>query len=97
MSTHNTGFYESSTKSIFQLSSNIHLISSSGFESDVTHNKDFKYSCIKDIIPLNSAVRCIVQNIHQTFEPHHEKTCLWGFRPGPTQTKLYSHRRWLEA
>ena len=20
-----------------------------------------------------------------------------GFRPGPTQTRLYSHRRWLEA
>ena len=23
-------------------------------------------------------------------EPRHEKTCLWGFRPGPTQTGLYS-------
>ena len=21
----------------------------------------------------------------------------FGFRPGPTQTRLYSHRRWLEA
>ena len=26
-----------------------------------------------------------------------EKTGLWGFRPGPTQTRLYSDRRWLEA
>ena len=26
-------------------------------------------------------------------EPCHEKTCLWGFRPGPTETGLYSHRR----
>ena len=26
-----------------------------------------------------------------------EKTCIRGFRPGPTQTGLYSHRRWLEA
>ena len=26
----------------------------------------------------------------------HEKTRLQGFRPGPTQTRLYSHR-WLEA
>ena len=26
-----------------------------------------------------------------------EKTGLRGFRPGPTQTGLYSHRRWLEA
>ena len=31
-----------------------------------------------------------------TDEPCHEKTCLWGFRPGPTQTGLYSHRRWLK-
>ena len=31
------------------------------------------------------------------FEPRCEKTGLWGFRPGPTQTGLYSHRRWLEA
>ena len=30
-------------------------------------------------------------------KPHHEKTCLQGFQPFPTQTKLYSHRRWLEA
>ena len=22
---------------------------------------------------------------------------IWGFRPGPTRTGLYSHRRWLEA
>ena len=21
----------------------------------------------------------------------------FGFRPGPTQTRLYSHRRWIEA
>ena len=30
-------------------------------------------------------------------EPSCEKTGLRGFRPGPTQTRLYSHRRWLEA
>ena len=30
-------------------------------------------------------------------EPRCEKTGLWGFRPGPTQTGLYNHRRWLEA
>ena len=30
-------------------------------------------------------------------EPCHEKTCLHGFRPGPTQTGLYGHRKWLEA
>ena len=26
-----------------------------------------------------------------------EKTGLWVFRPGLTQTQLYKHRRWLEA
>ena len=31
------------------------------------------------------------------FEPRSEKTGLRGFRPGLTQTGLYSHRRWLEA
>ena len=30
-------------------------------------------------------------------EPRYEKTGLRGFRPGPTQTGLYSHRRCLEA
>ena len=28
-----------------------------------------------------------------SYEPHCEKTGLRGFRPGPTQTGLYSHRR----
>ena len=31
------------------------------------------------------------------YEPRSEKTGLRGFRPGPTQTKLHSDRRWLEA
>ena len=30
-------------------------------------------------------------------EPVHEKTNNLGFRPGPTQTGLYSHRSRLEA
>ena len=30
-------------------------------------------------------------------EPRHEKICLRGFRPGPTQTGLNSHSRWLDA
>ena len=28
---------------------------------------------------------------------HYEITCLWGFQPGLTKFRLYSHRRWLEA
>ena len=35
--------------------------------------------------------------IWTTVEPRCEKTGLWGFRRGPTQTGLYSQRRWLEA
>ena len=31
------------------------------------------------------------------FEHVREKNQQFGFRPGPTQTGLYSHRRWLEA
>ena len=30
-------------------------------------------------------------------KPVREKTNNLGFRPGPTQTGLYSHRKWLEA
>ena len=33
----------------------------------------------------------------RTFEPRSEKTGLRGFRQGLTQTRLCSHRRWLEA
>ena len=31
------------------------------------------------------------------YEPRCEKTGLRGFRPGPTQTRLYNHTRWLDA
>ena len=31
------------------------------------------------------------------YEPLHDKTGLKGIRPGSTQTRLYSDRRWLEA
>ena len=36
-----------------------------------------------------------LQEIGMVF--HMSRTCLLGFRPGPTQTRLYSHRRWFEA
>ena len=34
--------------------------------------------------------------IEKKSEPRCEKTGLQEFRPGPTETGLYSHRRWLE-
>ena len=35
-------------------------------------------------------------NRANTIEPRCEKTCPQDFRPGPTQTGLWRHRRWLE-
>ena len=37
-----------------------------------------------------------VHKMKTVYEPRSEKTGLQGFRPGPTQTGLYNHRRWLE-
>ena len=43
--------------------------------------------------------QCLTLNLddQSSFEPRCEKTGLRGFRPGPTQTGLYNHKRWLEA
>ena len=38
-----------------------------------------------------------LKNILPVFAPRCKKTGLRGFRPSPTQTELYSHRRWLKA
>ena len=40
-------------------------------------------------------IKCAVSTVIFPYEPRSEKTGLRGFRPGPTQTGLYSHRRWL--
>ena len=37
------------------------------------------------------------RKLHFTYEPGCEKTGLRSFRPGTTQTGLYSNRKWLEA
>ena len=37
------------------------------------------------------------QSDGKIIEPRHEINCLRAFRPGPTRTELYNHRRWLEA
>ena len=57
------------------------------------------YCCVKD--SQNCDIYAIY-NIHccylfELYAPRSEKTGLRGFRPGPTQTRLYSQRRWLEA
>ena len=38
-----------------------------------------------------------IKDLRTRSKSRHEKTCLWGYRPGTTLTGLYSHRRWLEA
>ena len=44
---------------------------------------------------LRGRGRSVDKNV--LFEPRCEKTGLWGFQPGPTQTGLYNHTGWLEA
>ena len=35
----------------------------------------------------------VQHSVKLSFKPGHKKTCIWGFRPGLTQNRLYSHRR----
>ena len=42
-------------------------------------------------------ILCFPEMCFPIYEPRCEKTGLRGFRPGPTQTRLYNHTRWLEA
>ena len=42
-------------------------------------------------------ISCYFHSINVQFDPSHEKTNNFGFRPGPTQTGLYSLRSRLEA
>ena len=59
------------------------------------------FSYIKGVIPKSLPVlltELIMRKMAITVnETRCEKTGLRGFRPGRTQTVLYSHRRWLEA
>ena len=44
-----------------------------------------------------SPVGLLLCFISEVYEPRSKKTGLQGIRPGPTQTRLYGYRRWLEA
>ena len=46
---------------------------------------------------LNDSHATSTSTFHRINEPMHEKTNNLGFRPGPTQTRLYSHGIKLEA
>ena len=52
----------------------------------------------KEIVIIPSCILDLVTNLLISYnEPRCEKTGPRGFRPGPTQTALYSYRIWLEA
>ena len=52
----------------------------------------------KDRLSLDWAhIKKIKRNNSKTNEPVREKTNEMGFQPGPTQTRLYSHRRRQKA
>ena len=67
----------------------------------IGHTQFFLWSRYSDIISLLTISLRGVSNKHCLLpffiEPRSEKTGLRGFQPGPTQTGLYCHRRWLEA
>ena len=57
----------------------------------------FKYANLCSLIFFIKLFNSDMSQITKQIAPRCEKTGLRGFRPGPTQTGLYSHRRWLEA
>ena len=96
MSTHNIGSYAygESTKSVltfiryapYVLLYNIYIYIIEESNMYATHimSEGINYHCLKLDKPFH---------VIQSNEPRSEKTGLRGFRPGPTQTGLYSYRR----
>ena len=60
-----------------------------GFQSQLCRTA-FSYNSSDNSLLCYMAVSLSAQP--DTYEPRSEKTGLRGFRPGPTQTGLYSHR-----
>ena len=55
--------------------------------------KDWAYSCKEPfhaIVLEEKAFSAVLTQVIN--EPYHEKTCLWGFQPGKTQTSLLNYR-----
>ena len=74
-------------------------------QSEITQlpnqHSDRNYSKPKRLVPVYCQTNPVVIESTKAKKsrnwPRSEKTGLRGFRPGLTQTGLYSHRRWLEA
>ena len=58
--------------------------------SDLVGNPEDRLSRVAAQIKMNFLSETVLINVLN--EPRREKTGLWGFRPGLTQTDLYSHR-----
>ena len=64
------------------------------------HNKganQHAHPCIRISAFIFAQTVITLTNNGFIIEPRHEKPCLSGSRPGPTQTELYNRIRWLEA
>ena len=62
--------------------------------------KEFRDVMLQDNVVLMGLFvvsECYFELSYRLYGPRSEKTGLRGFRPGPTQTGLYNHRRWPEA
>ena len=78
----------------------MNLKSYSDSETNLAYGVQLGRACHALYGPLIDIHPCSVVDpsiLKCTLEPFCEKTGLRGFRPGPTQTGLYSHRRWQEA
>ena len=83
------------------------MYNNTGVEKDNTYNKYIRISIwailehVTLVTHVTQGYKIAVCENSSSFlpymEPVHEKTNNFGFRRGPTQTGLYSHRRWLEA
>ena len=70
-------------------------ISSSDLNFSYLENNS--YTTTKALVRLLSCIAGAVLSLLMAYEPRCDKTGLRGFRPGPTQTGLCSHGRWLGA
>ena len=64
------------------------------FDCDSTMASSSSDTCTSCNLSFKLRLSVILLSLN---EPRCEKTGLRGFRSGPTQTGLYSHRIWLEA
>ena len=60
----------------------------------VIHKNTFSHDMAQIVLEQKQR---LYTNLFNNIKPRCEKTCLRGCRPGPTQTRLYNQKRWLDA